>query len=190
MSNGFSTYASYTELSSINEVEQNQIVQNLTVTGKLTLSHPLEINDGGTSGVTEDGVRTNLNVYSKDEIHSLPCFNYTEEEVAVGTYFGKTLYRQFFSGTVATAGTTISLGTISDFGALIKVEGAVVNNTSGIWFSFPLSHAATAYTSTHVNADGTVQLVASAAGCTYNIFYYYTKAKSGGGGGGGGGGAA
>ena len=175
MSNGFSTYASYTELSSINEVEQNQIVQNLTVTGKLTLSHPLEINDGGTSGVTEDGVRTNLNVYSKDEIHSLPCFNYTEEEVAVGTYFGKTLYRQYFSGKPTAAATSINIGVIDDFDQLAYVEGSIISETSGIWISYPYGRAAAGYSDARVLTDGTVQLYVSTTDAVFHLFFYYTK---------------
>lgn len=187
MSNGFSTYASYTELSSINEIEENQVVNNLTVTGKLTLANPLSMTDGGTNAITEDGVRNNFSIYSKEEVDEK--FNYCYEEVQVGTFLGGIpVYRQFFSGTVTTAGAKIVLGTISNFETLIKVEGALVNS-NGNWFSFPLSNTASTYASAGVLADGTVELLASNANCTYNLFYYYTKTKSGGGSGGGGGAA-
>lgn len=175
MSNGFSTYASYTDLSSINEVEENQVVQNLTVTGKLTLTNPLEVSSGGTEGVTEEGARASLNVYSKDEIHNLPNFNYVAEEVVVGSYFGKTLYRQYFSGKPTAAATSVNIGTINNFDKLAYVEGSICSETSGIWISYPYGRAATGYADARVLTDGTVQLYVSTTDAVYHLFFYYTK---------------
>lgn len=180
MSNGYNTYASYTELSSINDFEESQVVNNLTVTGKLTLSNPLKIEDGGTNGVTEDGARTNLNVYSKDEIDSK--LSYTAEETAVGTWYnGKTIYRQMFiTETAPTSGTRLVIGNIDGFDELVKVEGAFYAEPS--WIAWPHSSAATNYGDFRVNTEtGDVSILTTAA-YPHRFFVYYTVTRGGGGG--------
>lgn len=136
MSNGFSTYASYTDLSSINEVEENQVVQNLTVTGKLTLTNPLEVSSGGTKGMTEEGARASLNVYSKDEINDF--FTYTLGENPIGTWIdGKTIYRFVWVGEITFSNAQNIVCTLPSNPHTVVNFNCLFQREDGAWVTIP-----------------------------------------------------
>lgn len=101
---------------------------------------------------------------------------YSTNEVRIGTYNGKPLYRKEFTGTVASAGieTIINSATTTDF--IVSAKGGVIAS-SGHAFLIPRYSSETDYLNVLKIPSGVVRLQAGSnyAGSSYKITLEYTK---------------
>lgn len=109
---------------------------------------------------------------------------YSTEEVRVGTWFGKPLYRKT-SGNVSIVGETnviIPISELTDAGVFVSVQGVVKNKTTNVTISIPFTSPASG--SAYIGVNRTVGVFVGATDLTgYECYAWveYTKTTDTGG---------
>ena len=97
---------------------------------------------------------------------------YSEEEVVVGTFLGKPLYRKVLTGTISSSTTAISL----EHKNLISIKGEIIGNNGGT-NSISYYYSSDNYSYVYSHSYSEVRILASSSNHNkeYYIIVEYTK---------------